>query len=254
MGAWFDDETFWDEFRDVLFGPARWEATPPAVDEILARVGVGPGASVLDLCCGPGRFSLEFARRGFHVTGVDRTVAYLDEARMRASSEGLAIDLVQQDMREFRRPEAFDLAICLFTSFGYFEDWRDDLRVAENLHACLRPGGRLVIEMVGKEVIARGFRPMEATWVDEERKVLMLEERKLRNAFGWVDTTWTLVRGTERVSRSFGLRLYAGTELDALLRRAGFDEVQILGGLDGSPYDQTARRLVAIAARGEVSS
>lgn len=46
-------------------------------------------------------------------------------------------------------------AINLFTSFGYFEDPAEDLRVAKNLHESLKPGGKLVMEMMGKEVLAR---------------------------------------------------------------------------------------------------
>jgi SAM-dependent methyltransferase len=251
MGPWFDDESFWAEFHDVLFSRERWESTVESADQILSRTAPAEGGSVLDLCCGPGRFSLEFARRGFRVTGVDRTAAYIEEARAHAAAERLEIEFVTEDMRRFRRAGAFDLAISVFTSFGYFDDPVDDLRVAENLFASLRPGGRLALDVVGKEVIARGFRPMDASWVDEDRKVLLLEERKLRCDWGWIDTTWTLIRDTERTSRCFGLRLYSGVELIDLLRRAGFSAVTLHGGIDGSPYDHKARRLVAIAVKGE---
>jgi len=50
----------------------------------------------------------------------------------------LAIELVQADMRGFVRPEGFDLALSLFTSFGYFDDAEDDLRVLRNVHRSLR--------------------------------------------------------------------------------------------------------------------
>jgi len=53
-------------------------------------------------------------------------------------------------------------AINLFTSFGYFEDPADDLQVARNLHESLKPGGKLVMEMMGKEVLAR--RPALHRW------------------------------------------------------------------------------------------
>jgi 2-polyprenyl-3-methyl-5-hydroxy-6-metoxy-1,4-benzoquinol methylase len=55
--------------------------TPSQVDTILSLGPIPDNASVLDLCCGPGHHSLELARRGFRVTGVDRTRAYLDAAR-----------------------------------------------------------------------------------------------------------------------------------------------------------------------------
>jgi len=56
-----------------------------------------PGASVLDLCCGTGRHSLQLARLGFSVTAVDRTKTYLDEARTRAEVEKLEIQFVHEE-------------------------------------------------------------------------------------------------------------------------------------------------------------
>jgi len=58
---------------------------------------------VLELACGPGRHALEFARRGYRVTGVDRTARYLETAREKAGEEGLDVEWVEADMRTLRR-------------------------------------------------------------------------------------------------------------------------------------------------------
>lgn len=249
MAEWFDRDDFWAEFAPILFGSERWEAVPEGANHILGCLGIAPGATILDLCCGPGRYSLEFARRGFRVTGVDRTVAYLDEARRRAAAEGLTIELIREDMRTFVYPGAFDAAVNLFTSFGYFEDPADDLRVALNLYETLRPGGKVFMEMMGREILAARFRERDWDWVDREKGVYFLEERKLRSGWDWIETTWTLVRGAEAVTRTFSHRLYAGSELAALLLRAGFESVELFGSLDGAPYDQNAKRLVVVGTK-----
>ncbi len=249
MAAWYEENEFWKNFSPVLFDARRWEAVPTEIDELLTLANIAPGAPVLDLCCGPGRHSLELARRGFTVTGVDRTTRYLAEARRSAAAEELSIEFVERDMRRFRRPAAFDLAINLYTSFGYFEDKADDEQVARNLYESLKPRGKLVLEMMGKEVLARVFQERAWFWLDEEAGVMMLEERKLCQGWGWIESTWTLIYATERFSHTVGHRLYAGTELAALLRQAGFAKVELFGGLDGIPYDHNARRLVAIAEK-----
>lgn len=249
MNGWYDDDSFWETFETVLFGPERWAATAAGVDLLLERASFPAGGEILDLCCGPGRHSLELARRGFRVTGVDRTRRYLDQARDRAEAERLSVEFVVADMRSFRRDESFDGAINLFTSFGYFEDPQDDRRVLENIHASLRPGGILVMDMMGKEVLARSFRPRDWSWIGEEGGTILLEERKLGPEWGWIESTWTLIDGERRRSRTISHRLYGGAELGALLRSTGFREVKILGGMDGAAYDQQARRLVAVAAR-----
>jgi SAM-dependent methyltransferase len=249
MTQWFDQDEFWAEFAPVLFGPERWEQATEGADQILERIGVSPGARILDLCCGPGRYALEFARRGFRVTGVDRTVAYLDEARRRADTEGLKVELIREDMRNFVRPDGFDAAVNLFTSFGYFEDAADDLRVARNLHESLRPGGKLLMELVGREIIAAHFTPRDWSWIDRDRGIRILEERTLRPGWDWIESTWTLLGGPEEVRRTFAHRLYAGSELAALLRQAGFSTAELFGSLDGTPYDQAAKRLVVVATK-----
>ena len=140
---WHDDDEFWDAFQSTLFTPEHWERAPEQVDALLSLAKPEPSARILDLCCGPGRHSLELARRGFVVTGVDRTERYLAVARARADKEGLKIEFVHADMREFVRPSAFDLVINLYTSFSYFRDPAEDRRVLENIHESLVPGGAI---------------------------------------------------------------------------------------------------------------
>ncbi len=179
--------------------------------------------------------------------GVDRTTRYLDTARARASEQGLEIELVRADMREFRRSGQFDFALNLFSSFGYFDDPADDLRVLRNLHESLKPGGKLVMEMVGKEILARGFEPR--AWHHGELDEYLLEERELRDGWDWIDTSWTVIRDGRARTVHSGIRIFSGAELAGSLREAGFSTVRIFGSLEATPYDTSARRLVAVAAR-----
>src|SRR5438552_18525856 len=84
------------------------------------------GKAVLDLCCGPGRCAIPLAKRGFAVTGVDRTKFLLGKARSLARRSHTRVEWIQADMRDFVRPEAFDLVLNLYTSFGYFDNKGDD--------------------------------------------------------------------------------------------------------------------------------
>ncbi|MGQ0612780.1 MAG: class I SAM-dependent methyltransferase [Planctomycetaceae bacterium] len=247
MKPWHEEDRFWQTWAPALFTRRRLEATAAEVDGIVALTAPAPGARVLDMCCGQGRHALELARRGFRVTGVDRTKSYLEQARNAAAAEGLALDLVREDMRSFLRPRAFDLALNLWSSFGYFEDPLDDLRVARNLCEALAGGGVLVLEMMGKEVLARNFQ--ERTWGEEEGGALHLEERRVAPGWERIESRWIRVDGGQRQETTFTLRLYAGADLAALLSEAGFGKVALFGGLDGSPYDTAAKRLVAVARK-----
>lgn len=242
-GEWFEDEAFWTAYAPIMFDEARWAEVPLVVDEIELLARPAPGAAVLDACCGPGRHSIEFASRGYKVTGIDITEAYLEAAR--ESAYGLAsARFIHADVREFEMPGAFDLAINLYTSFGYFADPAEDLAALRRLREALKEGGALVLETTGKETAARDFTEGESF---ERGGWEVRTEFTVVGAWEGLRNRWMLSRGDEKVDRAFVLRLYSGTELRAALLDAGFAEVRIYGGLDGSPYDQAAKGLVALA-------
>lgn len=66
-----------------------WQQAATDVGHILRLASVPAGGRVLDLCCGPGRHSLELARRGFLVKAVNRTRIYIERAQAAAHREGL---------------------------------------------------------------------------------------------------------------------------------------------------------------------
>jgi SAM-dependent methyltransferase len=246
-GVWHEDDSFWETAGPVLFTASRWESAPREVEAMVALLGLSPGAKVLDLCCGVGRHSLELARRGFQVTGVDRTTAYLQEARARASQEGLEVEFVQEDMRTFVRPEAFDAVINYFTSFGYFESEDEDRRVVENAYRSLRPGGLLLMDMMGKEILARIF--SERGWREEDG-MLILEDRQVAPDWSTVYNRWIIIKDGERREVTLTTRQYSAAELSRLLKGCGFERVEVYGDLTGAPYDMEARRLVVVAGKG----
>ena len=150
--AWFENEDFWRDLYPYMFPMERLAAASEQVGQILALTGIQEG-NVLDLCCGPGRHAIEFARKGFTVTGVDRSPYLLDRAREHAGAVEAPIEFVREDMRQFRRPGAFDLAVNMFTSFGYFEDPEEELQVLRNVSESLRENG------VFAEVLSRRCMP-----------------------------------------------------------------------------------------------
>jgi SAM-dependent methyltransferase len=227
-----------------MFTETSWENAPIQVDQLISLLGMAPGSKVLDCPCGPGRHALELARRGFEVTGVDRTAAYLDEARRRSQAEKLAPELLQADMRQFSRPEAFDVALSLFTSFGYFEDPAENEVVLRNYHRSLNAGGVLLMEMSGKEVIARIYQRRD--WREVEGAFL-LEERNVASDWRRMESRWILVKDGRVKEAHFSHWLYSAGELRRMLLDSGFSRVAFHGDLEGAAYDHEAKRLVAIA-------
>ncbi len=246
MDPWHDRDEFWKTMAPTMFHEQQWGAAPVQTDQIIRLLGLSPGSTILDLACGPGRHSLELARRGFSVTGVDRTAAYLDEARERARAEELVIEFVQDDMRRFCRPDAFDAVLSLFTSFGYFEDPAENQQVLLNANHSLKDNGALILELMGKEVLARIF--TERDWSEQEGTFL-LQERKVSRNWSWMENRWILLQGPVRHEFKVSHWLYSASELVTMLMACGFGAIDIFGDLEGTPYDHTAKRLVAVARR-----
>jgi SAM-dependent methyltransferase len=247
MSEWFENESLWRDFYPFLFAEERIRQGADEVAQVLALAGIEApaGKAALDLCCGPGRHAVPLAQRGLRVTGVDRAALLLDRARARASLAAVDVEWVQADMREFRRPAAYDLALSLFTSFGYFTAPEDDLLVLRNVRQSLRPGGVLLMDLMGKENLARVFQPTRSRTL--AGGAVLVERCQVVEDWTAIETEWLLIQGDRVRTARFRLRMYSGSELRDRLREAGFATVSLHGGLDGSPYGLDAARLVAVA-------
>ncbi len=123
---------------------------------MIDKLELEPGARVLDLACGHGRISLELARRGFHVTGLDLRPRSLELARVAAEGEGLEVEWIRADMREIPPGRRFDAVVNVFTAFGYFDDEPENQRVLGDART-RRPCRRRRVRRVRRErAVVRG--------------------------------------------------------------------------------------------------
>jgi hypothetical protein len=114
----------------------------------------------------------------------------------------------------------------------------------ENIYKSLKDGGKLLIDIVGKEVLARIFQ--ERRWREEDG-IILLQEEKIRDNWGSVDSRWIILKDGRRDECRFSLKLYCAAQLSELLKSCGFGQVDVFGDFSGSPYDQNAKRLVVVA-------
>ena len=240
---WFDDDSFWRELYPFMFPEKRVADADEQVAKALALTKP-PGKSVLDLCCGPGRCSIALAKKGFRVTGVDKTRYLLNKARAKAKAARVNIEWVREDMRDFVRPASFALVLSMFTSFGYFDDRQDDMTVLQNIFTSLQPGGACLIEVLGKERLAKILQPTISTVLPGG--TLMVERHEIFDDWTRVRNEWLLIRGGRTKSFNFHHTIYSGQELRDRMERVGFVAVKLHGNLDGDAYGPDAERLVTI--------
>lgn len=246
MSQWFEDESFWIDMYPFLFSRKRMEEADFEIEKLLNLIEF-KGDSVLDLCCGPGRHAISLAKRGFTVTAVDRTSFFLEKGKQRAKSEKLDIEFVLQDMLSFKRPESFDLALNLWTSFGFFDRKEDDLIVLDNIYQSLKSGGVCLIDLFGKETLAEDFQPTTSDELADG--TILVQRHKIFDNWTRIRNEWILIKNGIAKSYTFHHTLYSGQELMDRLERVGFTDIKLFGDYEGREYGLDARRLVAAARK-----
>jgi 2-polyprenyl-3-methyl-5-hydroxy-6-metoxy-1,4-benzoquinol methylase/GNAT superfamily N-acetyltransferase len=140
----------------------QWSAHPWAkfapeeTDFIIQASGLAPGASILDFGCGDGRHVVEFARRGFQVTGVDYVAASIDKARqsLDSATSGLA-RFHTGDCTTTEISGKFALGICLYDVVGSYADDRQNVAILMNLSKHIQPGGYVFLSVMNMELTDR---------------------------------------------------------------------------------------------------
>lgn len=243
---WFDDDSLWRDMYPFMFPPKRFTDAVLEIDKLIALVSP-KGKNVLDLCCGPGRHSISLAKRGFKVTGVDRTKFLLDKAKAKARAAKAKIEWIQADMRDFVRPSSFHLVLSMLTSFGYFDDKREDVSLLRNILASLRPSGACLIDTIGKERLAKIWQPSSVDF--EPDGTILIQRREAYDDWTRIRNEWILVRKGRAKSFRFHHTIYSGQELKERMEQAGFVKVKLYGNLDGDAYGPTSVRLIAVGRK-----
>ena len=146
---WFEDLA--SHMKTAYLRYSFTKGTIQEVDFILDSTGAVVGSSFIDVGCGPGRHSLELARRGMRVCGIDVSQDFIDIARRQASDESLSdAEFVRLDARSLQNEPSlhtqFDFAICLCQgAFGLMVDDRQDVEILKGIRKCLKPNGVVVL-------------------------------------------------------------------------------------------------------------
>jgi SAM-dependent methyltransferase len=243
---WFADETFWKVFYPYLFSQARYAAAQETVNKLL-KMARPKHKAALDLCCGPGRCSIALAKKGYTVTGVDLSSFLLDKAKSNAKKQKVTIEWIKSDMRDFIRPDSFGLIINTFSSFGYFHEKKDDIRVLRNIYDNLKSEGLFVLEMKSKEWLCKYFKPTTSdSYADG---TVLVQRHRLFDNCTRIENEWIIIQNGRSKSYKFHHTIYTAQEMIDRLAHVGFKSIKIAGDLKGSKYDVDSNMMIVIAKK-----
>jgi len=203
--------------------------TRQEVDFLETELGLTSKDRVIDLGCGAGRHSIELARRGYDVTGVDISRRMLQEAENRAGKAGVSPRFMRLDLRDlsehFHGQEGHFVAAVSFCESGFgVLGWKGDLAFMKGVLGLLAPGGGFVLTTYNGLKRYRG-EDMEDGPFDYISGTVLWQTPD-----GWP--------GGEKLREQE--RVYIPSELGMLLELAGFAAVKICGC---APGDFSGRRL-----------
>jgi len=236
-------------FKNSFYNPASRAAVGKAPMEaafVLKQLKLKKNSALLDLCCGPGRHAVEFAKKGLAVTGYDLCADYLKEAAARAKKKKVRLRLLRGDMRRLRFGGEFDAAVNLFTSFGYFREFSDDIKTLRGVARALKPGGLFMLDVINGDFVRGNLNPRP--WYDLGDHY-HLEEIELNRDGAF--NTWTNIykKGGKIQRKAFFTRLYTKTRLSSALGKAGLTPLKFWGDFRGLPLSDKRNRLIVLARK-----
>lgn len=221
------------------------------VEQILARFQAKP-RTVLDLACGTGNTTLPFARRGYKVTGVDRSPEMLTIARGKAEQAGWPIEFIQADMRHFTVASPVDLVTCLYDSINYVLELDGLVQVCRQVSEALNPGGLFIFDVNSAHRLSHI--PDTTMFVEDNGFSLVWENRYHEaeriwqiNLTGFVRSDGELYRQFKEVHKE---RAYTVDEVAAAVDRAGLRLLGAYSAYSFDPPDNETARLYFVAAQG----
>lgn len=155
---WFDSPYYY-----TLYKHRDQKEASRFIRNLATELHPAHSAKVLDLACGRGRHSVVLNQLGYDVTGVDLSSNSIEYARQ---FENQLLHFDVHDMREVYKPAHFDIVLNLFTSFGYFDDPNDNLKVLNSVAASLKKNGVFVLDFMNCHMTEQQLQELETRYED----------------------------------------------------------------------------------------
>lgn len=231
------------------------EDTKRQVDFLLEKLQLKGGEKILDLACGFGRHSLELARRGFDVTGVDITPDYVKYANEQAKRDGLNARFICSDIRDMTFENKFDVVLNMADgAIGYLENDEENLKIFAVISKALKSGGKHFMDIMNGDYAITHF-PCKL-W-DAGEKCLTLSN------FEWNADTKTLIYG--QLDFPYGvplpqpimeegntIRLYSLAEIKEIFSRLEMSVCESYADFSGTPSSENQIQLMVCSRKNNL--
>jgi SAM-dependent methyltransferase len=212
------------------------------IDNLFRELQLNKNSKVLDLACGKGRHSVYLAQKKIHVTGIDLSLNNISEASKHENSH---LSFFTHDMRNAFPFNNFDVVLNLFTSFGYFENEKENIKVLESVSKALVPKGKLVIDFFNLNKVKECAVPFEEK---EIAGVKFTVKREIENNF--IAKIISVSDKHEKHHFEDIVLLLSLNDFEKYFSQTGFKIINLFGDYSLKPFDEThSDRLIIIAEK-----
>lgn len=242
---WFED-WFDSPYYHLLYSHRNDEEANLFMQNLLDTLNPPKDSRILDLACGKGRHAQFIATKGHDVIGIDLSGNSIAEALHKSIPN---LQFFEHDMRFPFRINYFDYVFNLFTSFGYFNNHRDELNTIKSIALNLKPEGKVVIDFFNAEQV------IKMTSIGSEQKVIN------NIVFDWqksiVDNNVikeiTVTDDGVRHQYKEQVRLLALADFESYFNHAGLILTATYGDYNLTPFDVShSERLIMVAQKQSI--
>lgn len=241
MTKWIED-WFGSKYYSLLYKHRSCDEAEVFLDHLIKFLNIPPNARILDCGSGKGRHSIYLNKRGFDVTGLDISEPNIIESKIHETNK-LAFFI--HDLRNLFRINYYDIALSLFTSFGYFENDAENNKMIKSIACSIKKDGWLVLDFMN---VAREVKILAPT---EEREIDDINFKVTRSVKGKCIVK-DIVISEEGSTYSFreNVKAYLRKDLESFFTRNGLEVVHLLGDYELTPFDEnTSERLILIGRK-----
>jgi len=237
FAEWFDSP-----YYHVLYKDRNHEEAANFISKLMAYLSPETQVQILDLACGKGRHSVYLNQLGYHVKGVDLSVQSIAYAKQ-FENERLQFEV--KDLRNLDFEQHFDIALNLFTSFGYFDSIEVNIEVLKGIHQSLQPKGKLLIDFFNAQKVIELLVPHELKTIDG---IDFQITKKVENQSIIKDITFLDKGQTYQYQEKVQALSYA--DFIMMLAASGFDIKQTWGDYQLNGFDENiSQRLIILAEK-----
>lgn len=238
---WFS-EWFDSPYYHILYKNRDMREAEYFLRNLVRRLSLQKDMKLIDLACGKGRHSIFLNQLGYDVRGVDLAAHSIAEAK---KSENEHLHFEVQDLRNLSFSSEFDVALNLFTSFGYFDCDDTNKKVISQVHKILKPGGLVVIDFMNVDVVLKNLVPHEV----KEIEGISFDITK-RVEHGKINKRIVFTDQDKEYSFNEEVQVLTRADFEKLLSEGGFELVHTYGNYKLDQFDAaTSDRLILIAKK-----